>query len=130
MIISLRQNIFFQYIIWHYFDVPKTILKAWKNFLLFNLEYFSIFQLLKTFFSHWRRYAFSYPRAFDAGKYVEVFFSNLISRILGAIVRSFLITLGFIAEILILFFGAVVFFSWLLLPFILIIIFYLGVRLG
>lgn len=126
MAISLEQNIFLQYIIWYCFEVSKKILGALKNFLAFNLQFFSIFELLKTFFAPWRRYSFSYPRGFDVGKYVEVFFSNLISRILGAIMRSFLIILGLVVEVLILFLGAIVFFAWLLLPFVLVIIFYLS----
>jgi len=83
--------ILIQYLSWHFFDVPKDILRGWKNFLKFGLNYFSISLLFKTLFSHWRKYRWFYPKGFDIGKYIEVFFSNLISRILGAILRIFLI---------------------------------------
>lgn len=120
--------VFLQYLSWHFFDVPKKILKAFKNILLFNLEYFSIFLLLKTFFSHWRRYSFAYPRGFDIRAYAGVFFSNLISRILGAVVRTFLIVLGILVEILILFLGGIVFLGWFFFPFILVLLLYFGLK--
>jgi len=118
--VAKKQNIFFQWLSWQFFEVSGNILKVWKNFLLFNLNYFSIPLLLKTFFSHWRRYRWSYPRELRIGKYFEVFVSNLISRILGAIMRSFLIFFGLLIEIFIIFTGAIVFISWLVLPVLLI----------
>lgn len=114
--IYLTRNILIQYLIWYFFDVPKEILKGWKNFLLFNLNYFSIFSLLKTFFSHWRQYKWDYGRGFDISRYLEAFFSNLISRILGAIMRTFLISLGILCEIFIIILGAIIFLIWIFLP--------------
>ncbi|MCX6761130.1 MAG: hypothetical protein NTZ84_03475 [Candidatus Nealsonbacteria bacterium] len=115
-----KENIFFQRIFWHFFEVPKEILRAWKNFLLFNLNYFSIPLLLKTFFSPWRRYRESYGRVFDAGKYLETFLANIIYCTLGAMMRSFLIIIGLFSEIFIFFAGLIAFFGWIVLPVILI----------
>ena len=84
--------------------------------------------LLRTFFSPWRRYKWSYGKGFDARRYVEVFFSNLISRILGAIVRSFLIAAGLAVEVFIIFSGLIAFLGWLLLPLLLIWGFVFGLR--
>jgi len=100
--------------------VPKNILLGWKNFLKFGLNYFSLPLLLRTFFSPWRRYTWAYPRGFDVGKYFEVFISNLISRILGAVLRIFLIIIGVLAEVFIIFAGAILFFGWIVLPILLI----------
>jgi len=125
---DIRQNIVVQYLIWHFFDVPKGILKAWKNFLFFNFNYFSVVLLLKTFFSPWRRYSWSYGRGFNIKRYVEAFLSNLLSRILGAIVRSVLIIIGLITEIFVLCLGVIVFFGWLVLPVLLILGFAFGIR--
>lgn len=118
---SRKKNILWQYVIWHFFDVPRSILSGWKNFLLFGLNYFSIFLLIKTLFSPWRRYQWSYGRGFDLGRYFEVFFSNLLSRILGAIIRIFLIFIGLVAEVLIVLIGLLVFMGWLILPLLLFI---------
>lgn len=125
----MGQNIFFQYLSWQFFEMPGNLIKAWKNFLKFNLNYFSIPLLLKTLFSPWRRYKWSYPQGFDIGKYLEVFVSNLISRILGAIMRIFLIVSGLVFEIFLIFGGIVVFLGWLILPFLLILGFYYGFKI-
>jgi len=118
--ISKSQNILFQYFQWHFFDSAKNVLIAWRNFIFFNLNYFSIPLLLKTLFSPWRRYRWAYPRGFSFGKYFEVFVSNLFSRIMGAIIRVVLIVFGLLVEIFIIFGGAIVFLVWILLPFLLI----------
>mgnify|MGYP001562623821 CR=1 FL=1 len=113
---SFAKNIVFLWLSWQFFEVPKELLKGWKNFLLFNLNYFSISLLFKTLFSPWRKYKWSYGKGFDIGRYLEAFFSNLISRVLGAIVRSFLLLIGLIAEIFIVFAGLIVFIGWLIMP--------------
>jgi len=111
-----KQNIFFQWLFWHFWEMPRNIFETWKNFLRFNLNYFSIHLLIKTLFSPWRKYSWAYPRGFDLGKYFEVFFSNLISRILGAVFRIFLIFLGILAEIFTIFAGLLILVGWLVLP--------------
>lgn len=68
----------------------------------------------------------SYGRGFDLGRYFEVFFSNLISRILGALMRSFLIAIGTLVEGLVFCAGIIMFFGWLFLPIISILSFILG----
>lgn len=113
---AISQNIFLQYLQWHFYDQPKAILKAWRNFLLFNLNFFSFFLLLKTFFSPWHQYTWAYPRGLDIPLHLEAFFSNLISRILGAILRTVIIVIGIVLEILILIFGFLIFLGWFILP--------------
>ena len=120
------QNILVEYLIWQFFDIPKEILKGWENFLRFNLEYFSIISLLKTFFSPWHRYTWSRERGFSFSDYFEVLFSNILSRIIGVILRSFLIIIGIFAEALIFFAGFFVFLGWFILPIILILLFLHG----
>ena len=110
------KNIFIQYLEWQFSDVPKSILAGWKNCLKFNLNYWSVPLLLKTLFSHWRRYHYSYGRGLNFGRYFEAFTFNMISRVLGAIMRSVLIILGLLTEIFVILAGAVVFLGWLILP--------------
>jgi len=129
MEITQKQNIFLQWLSWQFFDVPKNILIAWANFLKFNLNYFSIPLLLKTLFSPWRRYALSYGKGFDIGRYFETLFSNLLFRILGAVMRSFLIIIGLLVEIFIIFAGFMIFLGWLILPILLIFGLYHGFRI-
>lgn len=118
--VAKKYNIFSQFIAWYLRDQPRFILKVWKNLLRFNLEYFSIPLLLRTFFSPWRKYTWSYGRRFDFGRYLEAFVSNLISRTLGAILRFFLILIGIFLEIIIFFGGPIALVGWFFLPLILV----------
>ena len=123
------QNILFQWFYWHYLEMPKELLRAWKNFLKFNFEYFSIRLLIKTLFFPWRRYQMSYGRGFDIGRFFESFFSNLIFRTLGAIVRSVLIFIGLLAQFFIIFIGVIIIALWLFLPLFLILGLYYGFKI-
>ena len=122
-------NIFLLYLSWHFLEAPKNILTAWKNFLRFGLNYFSIPLLLKTLFSPWHKYSWVYPRGLNIEKRLEVFLSNLISRILGVILRIFLIIFGILAEIFIIFSGVIIFLGWLVLPALLIIGLIFGIKI-
>jgi len=110
------QNIIFLWLAWYFIETPKQILRGWKNILGFNLNYFSIPLLFKTLFSYWHQYRWYYPRGFDIGQYLEVFFSNLISRILGAVMRIFMIVFGVAVEIIILVIGLIILIAWLAMP--------------
>ena len=122
-----RHNIFSQWLSWQFFDMPREILKAWKNFLKFNLNYFSVSLLIKTLFSPWRRIQASYGKGFDIGRYFSAFASNMIFRFLGAIVRSFLIFIALLVELLIVVLGIIAIFGWLALPVFLIFGFFFGI---
>ena len=118
--------VFLQFFVWYFIDSPKAILKAWKNFLRFNLEYFSIILLIKTLFSPWRKYVWSYGRGFDFKVYLEAFTSNTISRVLGALLRISLILIGILLEFFVFLVGLTILILWFLWPIILIIILILG----
>ena len=124
----LIKNMFSQWLIWHFLEVPKNILRIFKGFLLFNFNYFSIPFLLKTFFTPWRRYKESYGRGFDFKRYLEAFIFNSTSRILGAIVRTVIILIGLIFEVFIFIAGIAAFLIWIFLPILLIISFYLSLK--
>jgi len=113
---------------WYLSDVPKKIVEIEKNFLKFGINYFSIPFLLKTFFAHWHKYSWQYSKGFDLFKILEVWASNQISRMVGAVARSFLILIGLIFEILVLFFGVLFLFCWFLLPLIWFLIFIYGIK--
>jgi hypothetical protein len=126
--VANKKIILMSFLEWYFFDQPKVIFKAWVNFLKFNLEYFSIIYLLRTLFSPWRNYTWSYGRGFDFKVYLEAFVSNAISRALGAILRIILIIVGIILEILIFFLGLFLLFLWFLWPLALLFVFILGLR--
>lgn len=105
------------------------ILRGWKNFLRFGLNLFSVGLLLKTLFSPWRKYTVSYGRGFDFGGFFGTLLSNLIFRLVGAIIRGIFIFFGLWLEILIFIVGFIVLAGWIVLPGLLIFGIYHGVRL-
>jgi hypothetical protein len=105
---------------WHFFEQPRLFLKIIKNLFLFGIDYFSMPLLLQTLFSPWRRYTWAYPRGLDIGKIFETFISNLISRIIGMVMRLFLLFFGAIFEIVVLFGGIFFIFCWVFSPLIII----------
>ena len=125
----MEKIILLQYLDWYFIDSSRTILKGWKNYLLFNLNFFSIPILFKTFFSYWRKYSYSYGKFFDPARYFEAFTFNLMSRVIGAILRLFFIIVGLAAEISIFLIGFAVFIIWLVLPLLLVSGFLLGISL-
>ncbi len=122
-------NIFFLFLEWEYKDAPKFILGAWKNFLVFGLDYFSLPVLLKTFFSPWKKYRYSYGGVFEIWKNIETLVFNAMSRIIGAIIRTVFIILGIAFEVLIFISGIVAFLGWIVLPFLLIFGIIYGLKL-
>lgn len=100
-------NIFIKYLYWQLILTPKKVLTIIKNYLVFGLEFFSIKDTLRSLFSPWRRYLWDYGRGFDIGKYLEVFFSNIITRAIGFVMRLFLIALFIIYEITVLALGII-----------------------
>jgi len=121
MIKMITKNIISLWVQWYFYEVPREILSGWKNFLSFGLNFFSIPLLLKTLFSHWKRYHWARSRGFDIGEYFSVLFSNLMSRFIGAMARSFLILVGLIFEFFIFLSGSIIFLGWFILPIILIL---------
>jgi hypothetical protein len=125
----MSQNILGQYLVWHFFDMPKELGKAWKNYLRSYFNFFSTGSLLKTLLTPWHGLMWSYGRGFSFTRYAETIISNGFSRIIGAIIRIFLIIFGFVVEVFIFILGGIVFFTWLFLPVLLVVGFVFSIKL-
>jgi hypothetical protein len=110
-------NILIKYLYWQLIITPKKVLSIIRNYLSFGLEFFSIGETLRSLFSPWRRYLWDYGRGFDIARYFEVFLSNIITRIIGFIMRLFLITAFLLYEAIILVLGTILFFVSIIYPF-------------
>lgn len=108
----------FNFCLWYFLTVPEEILKAIKNFLEFGVYFFSPSFLLKTYFQHWHKLKWAYPKGIDPVKFFETFLANFFSRVIGVFVRSIFIFVWLVFEVLVILFGAVFIFFWILiLPF-------------
>jgi len=124
----MRYSVLSEYLKWHFYEMPKEIQKGWFNYLRFYLNFFSIPILLKTFFSPWKRYRWSYGRGFSFSRYFEVFISNMATRVIGMVMRTILIIIGLIVDIFILVAGACVYILWWFLPVLIPAIFVIGLN--
>jgi hypothetical protein len=120
MEVAKKEDILISWILWQFYEMPKFLFGVWNNYFMFATNLFSVTLLLKTFFSPWRRYNWTYPKAFDIKEFFNTLISNIFSRILGAIVRTFLIILGIILQIFVAVVGMIVFLGWLFSPFIIV----------
>lgn len=105
------------FIAWHYNESVHELLKIWENFIVFTWQYFSIFELFKTLFSPWRRDVTAQSwRGLHPVRTLELVFENLISRIIGAVVRIFVIVFGLGISLFVLIFGLIAIFLWIGTP--------------
>lgn len=111
-----RQNFFRAYFSWHYTSAFREAFVIWKNFLVFFYDFFSISLLFKTFFSPWRRLDEDKPGILNIQDFISVLIINTLMRLVGAIARFFVITIGLCTLALTLILEALFFMVWLLLP--------------
>lgn len=84
----------------------KKLFTAWENLLLFIPYYFSTPLLLRTFFHPWKREVWLKTRpGFHLEEILGRLVSNLLSRLIGAFLRSLMIFAAVLAEILVFLFG-------------------------
>ncbi|HRR39270.1 MAG TPA: hypothetical protein P5570_00720 [Candidatus Paceibacterota bacterium] len=106
---------------WYFIEIPKKIYRIWSNYLWFFKNYFSITELIKSFFSPWKRIYFEKKtKGIDLEEWFGNFIFNTFSRIIGIILRSFAIVIGIISELFAFVAGIVCFVLWLIFPFLLI----------
>ena len=120
------RNLILIWLQWQCIESPRVLIKIISNFLRFNLSFFSFSLLLKTLFHPWRKYQESYGRGFDPKRFFSTLSFNAISRILGAIVRILVITIGGISTLFLLLLGLVAFILWILSP----VLIFAGLILG
>ena len=124
-----KRNMLSALVVWHFSTAAKGLTHAWRNFLVFNLRYFPVRELIKTFFSHWRRSADPYSRGLDVSGLAKAFLGNVISRIIGAMIRMAIIIIGLVTEVFIFFAGFFMVLVWIFLPVLIVIGFFAGIGL-
>jgi len=101
---------------WYLIDLPKKIYKIWSNYLWFFKNFFSIPDLLKTFFDPWKRYSFSSKGGFNIEEWFGNLVFNIFSRFMGALMRIVMIIFGTLAEIIVVILGILSFAGWIVFP--------------
>ena len=117
---SEKRDIISLWISWQFYEMPKFLFQIWNNYFMFASNFFSVKQLLKTFFAPWRKYNWRYPKGINPVEFFNTLVSNTFSRILGALMRIVLIIVGALLQVFVAIAGLIIFVGWLLTPFIII----------
>jgi hypothetical protein len=115
------------YLLWHYTEAYKELFSVCKNLIWFIVHFFSIPQLLKTLFSPWRRIVEEKKKSWDIEDFASRIVVNIISRIIGAIMRLLVISAGLTCLLIMLGTSAILCVLWMALPAIIVGCFALGI---
>lgn len=115
------------YFLWHYTEAYKELFSVCKNLIWFVVHFFSIPQLFKTLFSPWRRIVEEKKKSWDIEDFAGRILINVLSRIIGAIVRLLVISLGLVFLTITIVLAALTFVLWIIMPVIIVGCFVLGI---
>lgn len=101
---------------WWYSNGLVSRSKLIKNRIISSIDFFSIDLLITTLFAPFRQISAGDDVAGPMGFQMRALFDKLISRFVGACVRSFMIIIGSIAILLQSIFGLIVLIFWLIVP--------------
>ena len=100
---------------WWYTAGWKQRFQALTERLLSTADYFSIDLLLKTLFAPYRQISAGQVRG-PIGVQLRAFFDQLLSRIIGAIIRTFMIIIGLVCIFFYLLIGLLLLIFWAVVP--------------
>ena len=117
------------YFVWHYGDGMRRAFGLAQNAILLPLHVFSIKELCKTLFSPWKQIVDQHPREILSAESLEAYWNNLISRVIGFVMRVILIAIGslFVAGVVVC--AAVLVAGWVIAPFLPPLFFFVGITL-
>jgi hypothetical protein len=107
---------FINYLYWQFILNPQKILQRIRTFLVFGFDFFSVKESFFNLFSPWRRQISYYGNSIDIARFFEALTTNIISRIIGFIMRIFLFLFFIAYEAIILIIGSIIFIITLTYP--------------
>ena len=112
--------------VWHYTTALTHFLILWKDFFWFVTNYFSFKVLFRTLFAPYKRLTEKYKGGLDIGDFFESIVINTLMRFIGFGIRVIVISLGILALLGVFVIGLISLVVWLVLPFLLVFIFFTG----
>lgn len=104
------------YIVWHYSTALVSFVRLYKNFWWFTVQFFSIPQLAGSLLSPYKRITERRAGLFDIEAWAGFIIINIISRLIGFVVRICIIITGIIALIVLCLLALVWYIIWLAAP--------------
>ena len=121
--------IFPGYFLWHYTLAFRDIWHVWMNTFWAVQNFFSIPLMLSTLFSPWKRIIETEGKQFDLEDWAERKVVNLLSRLIGAIIRTSVLCVGIMFLIITFTLGIFLYIFWILAPLCIVLLFLSGVYL-
>ena len=118
-----------EYITWHYGRAFTEILDLGRDFLWFGWNVFSVSVLSQTLVSPFYRIQEAYKNWTDFEALGETIVANTVSRVVGFLLRIFMLILGTLFELFILATLSIVLISWMVLPLLIPLLFFEGIYL-
>jgi len=122
-------SIVHHYLFWHYTRALAEIFVTWKNFMWFVGHFFSLRQLASSWFSPWKRTLTGRGEKWNLEDLAGYVIINILSRVVGAVIRTIIIFLGLVGFVGTFLGGVLVYVFWILAPFVLIILLGFGLTL-
>jgi len=116
------------YLSWWYIEEPTLL---WRAIIIITKKVFASFSvvlLLRTLFDPWKKDILSAENVSLDVRF-KIWVNNLISRFIGFIVRLGTILVGLILTVLTFIILIIGFFLWLVMPMVIIIFFFNGIRM-
>ena len=111
-----------EYLTWHYGKALSEIFTLFKTYLKFVYHFFSLPLLVRTWISPLLRRSEERPAdVLDFEALAMSLVGNLILRIVGFVLRTFVLGLGIIAELCVTVFFILLFAAWIALPIIIVL---------
>ena len=104
------------YFRWHYGRAFRELFHVWKNLVWFSVQFFSLPQLLATLFSPYKRIVEERQKGATFEDVLGSILVNLLSRLVGFILRSSIIIVGLFATTLLCALGLIIYIVWFALP--------------
>jgi hypothetical protein len=122
-------SIVHHYLLWHYTEAFLELFHVWLNFIWFVIRFFSIPQLMHSWFSPWKRITEKRTRKWDLEDIVGVIIIGLISRMIGFILRTVIIFIGLVCLFTLITGGFLIFTFWVVAPLVIFLLIGLGITL-
>lgn len=125
----LFTTIVHHYLLWHYTQALAQMWHLTKNAYWFWWHFFSVPQLCGSLLAPWRRMTEDRSEGFSFEAFASYLIVNILSRLVGAIIRSGVLFIALCVFVVLCFFSVGIFIFWFLAPVALVLSFYYGLIL-
>jgi hypothetical protein len=117
------------YLLWHYSRAFLEIFHVWLNFLWFVIHFFSLPQLLRSWFAPWKRMTESRGARWSFEALASYLIIGMLSRLVGFTLRTVILAIGLVCLLFTIMVGFAVYLFWITAPLAIIVLTGFGITL-